>query len=232
MAKKFIIGVAGFALSQLAHATIIVDGMYTGFNIAPSYIPPIKEFTLPAIAGLTNTVTYPRLTNNFGVTGDLHIGYKFNKRYLLEAAFGSSYHKMDTLKTDDITLPNSTWKLSGKIYTRYALFLNGIVQLGNYEQLDDEALIPFVGIGYGKASIRTEVKVSPKSGNGTTTINKSTYLAPVTQGIVGFHRYLDSYTFWGIDYRYQHYSKTKKFGKGYHAHNINLSLNFSLEDIF
>ena len=47
------------------------------------------------------------------------------------------------------------------------------------------------------------------------------------QAIVGINYFIDSYTFIGLDYRFQQYGKIDALDKGFTKQNLNITMNFS-----
>jgi opacity protein-like surface antigen len=199
---KYCIKATGFFLLLIATASNAITpktgwfgGILLGGNYAASNdITYTDRDTLETTTGELKYSGYGNL--------DLHTGYRFAAPFRAELQFlliGNKYKKItfddgieiiSRKKTNELTFQGKT--------TTAALMLNGYYDF--ITQGSDVA--PYIGAGIGYAHIKNGIKFYEDqiyvSGS---RLNQSAN-SPAAQGIVGLSYYLDSLTWFGLDFRY------------------------------
>ena len=182
--KKILLFLAVFvfanqAFAQNAHRS----GFYVGVNGG-------LAFPQDSAGKLFDGYAHANLSFNRGLSAGAMVGYDFSRFFRAEFEFNYKKSKMDTLS---VTYSPKTYLYTqgGNVRT-LSYMANGYLQ---YPITD--AVVPYIGIGVGMASVKMDKPCIHHCNGDTTSRNLLAY-----QGIVGLGVNLSDHVTMSVDYRY------------------------------
>lgn len=185
----------------VANAANPVPGWYAGIMLGGSYAPKVNFTFINPTTGVLNTgkLSYSALGNIGG-----QVGYRFLENLRLEGQifYNNNPYQELTVGAITITSPKTSTGLRLKGSTSTGAFMvNGFYDFFVPDG-SPSGFSPYVGLGFGYAHVNNSIKFY----NNNVIISGSRLShsddAFAAQGILGAGYFLDSFTWFGLDFRY------------------------------
>ena len=222
---------AGAILLLANGATFAVDpvpGIYAGAMLGVSYSPNIDFHLVNPYTGLLTTGGISQ--NILGDVGG-QVGYRF-KHFRVEGELFVNSNPYNSISFDDISVHkagNFNEGLGQKGQTTAVAFMvNAFYDFYSTNELSYFA--PYLGLGIGYSVIQNKVTFSYDQLATTDYTIAKTARLPAAQLIIGAGRFLDDFTFVGLDYRYLTTNTLDQpFTSRYKINSVNLTIGGSFD---
>lgn len=231
-----------FALTAPALAMDPASGWYTGFNLGfhdsgKVYTDASLELTDTSWQIFTPTPLPSPMVNsvvNFNPGGftSLFLGYRFTPELHVDTQFEYAYSSITDLSNPEFGHLDGGfpgYAFSGR-HTHLVAFLNFLYDFSSvYKNTGhDPTWVPYAGVGIGAGRFRDSYTFASDT---LEAVLRYTQNRTAAQGIVGFNYYLDSYTNFFIDYRYQStIGHVIDLGKRYSVNTLGFGVMFNLSN--
>jgi len=222
---KFLLRQLGLVFILLASSGVYavnpVPGWYGGLMLGVSQTPniifPVIDY--PSILPYPDAKLAYRIFGDFGLYG----GYRYcHFRGELQFLINNNHYNYLEYGPFIVYTPTSSTTLRMKGQTTTAAFmLNGFYDI--YTPDTETSFVPYVGIGFGYAEVKNNVKFYYNNIVVPNSILSRSSSATAAQGIVGLSYFLDDFASFGLDYRYFTTDKVQPFNQRLIINSINLS---------